>query len=274
MSNRGLLKSFGKLIRSGEKVKAWIEHCKDLAVEAGKAILQVRNEGVSLYNVEIKGDDSPVSRADKIAHRIIEEGLKGSPYPVVSEEEVKSHGEVSSSAFWLVDPLDGTKSFIKGGDDYTVNIALVKDRSVELGVVYVPAQGHLYWAFKGQGAYKDGTRLGGLQQKAESPVALVSRSHLDPVTEEFLKLNAISETKGFGSSLKLCLVAEGLAQVYPRFAPTREWDTAAGQILVEETGGTVLDIETRRSLFYSKGEFLNKGFIASQVGWEWKWPSF
>ena len=245
----------------------------DIARKAGAAILEIYGRE---FSVEEKEDKSPLTEADQKANDIIVAGLQGAypEIPIISEEiknqpydERKGWG-----SFWLVDPLDGTKEFIKKNGEFTVNIALVEDGVPTLGVVYQPAKDRLYYAAKGQGAFKtgsDGTTQpiqGGKHYAQLDKVRIVaSRSHMSPETEEFVEsLKAQGKEVDLlssGSSLKLCLVAEGEADVYPRFAPTMEWDTGAAHAIALETGRKVLNPETREPLQYNKENLLNPWFI-------------
>jgi len=254
------------------------------ALRAGREIMEVYSKG-ELSSWE-KADNSPLTEADVRSHRVIVEGLKSFNFPILSEEgkDIPYVERREWEKFWLVDPLDGTKEFLKRNGEFTVNIALIKDKTPVLGVVYAPALDLLYYGFKG-GAFKverastlsleeiftKGKSLplqGGSQGKLR---VVASRSHLSEETEEFieeLKKGKEVELVSVGSSLKLCYVAEGKADVYPRFAPTMEWDTAAGQAVVEASGGKVLDAKSLRPLTYNKESLLNPYFIALRKGYE------
>jgi 3'(2'), 5'-bisphosphate nucleotidase len=240
----------------------------DVSREAGRAILEVYD---TAFAVEQKEDKSPLTLADKRAHDIINERLKkiGS-YPVLSEEGKDiPYGERQAwEQFWLVDPLDGTKEFIKKKGDFTVNIALIRRGRPVLGVIYVPVTGVLYHAVLGEGSFKlEGGKKSRLPLNGDRRgLTLVgSRSHVTKELEDYYQrmkdkygeLEIIST----GSSLKFCMVAEGQADVYPRLGPTMEWDTAAGQIIVEEAGGQVAEYETRKPLHYNKENLLNPFFL-------------
>jgi 3'(2'), 5'-bisphosphate nucleotidase len=241
------------------------------AREAGEAILTIVRRG---FEVEAKSDSSPVTEADRAAELVILAALAqlAPGVPVIAEEEVAAgrvpaHGD----SFFLVDPLDGTKEFVRGGDDYTVNIALVEKRETRLGVVFAPATGRLHGGVVGQGAWlEDGSgrqpiRTRALQQPA---VAVASKSHFTQATADYLE-QAVGAPGGhvsIGSSLKFCLVAEGAADIYPRLSPTSEWDTAAGHAVLLAAGGRV-DGADGGPLLYGKPTFLNRGFVATG-GWE------
>ncbi len=257
-----------------------------IAKKAGDAILDVYT---SDFCVETKDDQSPLTLADENSHKVISDNLKAlyPDIPLLSEEgkNIPYNERKGWEYFWLVDPLDGTKEFIKRNGEFTVNIALIhKDRPI-IGVIYVPVKGLLYFAQEGIGAYKfEGkgalddfnadNELTAHSQKlpkmAENkPFTVVgSRSHMSKETEEYVselkqkhgELNIVSA----GSSLKFCLVAEAQADVYPRFGPTMEWDTAAGHVIVREAGGHVTDVKKGSPLAYNKESLLNPWFIAER----------
>ena len=240
------------------------------AREAGDAILAVRRRG---FEVEHKGDASPVTVADRAAEEIILAALaRAAPgVPVIAEEEVAAgripaHGET----YFLVDPLDGTKEFVRGGDDYTVNIGLIVNGSPRLGVVLAPETGRLHAGIVGEGAWLEdanGRVSIRARERAEALVAVASKSHFTQNTSDYL--NALCAGCGhvsIGSSLKFCIVAEGKADIYPRLSPTSEWDTAAGHAVLLAAGGRV-DGPDGRPLRYGKPAFLNRAFVAT-AGWE------
>ncbi len=241
------------------------------AVAAGDAILKVYN---SDFAVERKEDRSPLTLADRRSHEILSAELsKEFAFPVMSEEgrHVPYEERKDWEYYWLVDPLDGTKEFISRNGEFTVNIALIhRDRPV-LGVIYVPVSGVLYYAQKGGGAFKldrEGTKRLRVSNRREGLVVVGSRSHgtpqlaeyVDRVRDRYGEVQFVSR----GSSLKFCLVAEGAADIYPRLGPTMEWDTAAGQIIVEEAGGRVVESESGLPVRYNKQELINPFFVASQ----------
>lgn len=241
-----------------------------IAQAAGAAILNIY-ENEEDFGVEHKADDSPLTRADKAANDVIVAGLEALPFPapIISEENKMAPYEARQHYhyFWLVDPLDGTKEFIKRNGEFTVNIALVKQNQVVFGVVYVPVTGELFWAAKQQGAFQwDGTThtpLSAAQfHMTDAKLKVVaSRSHLNEQTQTFVDQLEEPELVSKGSSLKLLLVASGAAHLYPRLAPTMEWDTAAAQIIVEEAGGQVLQADSGQPLVYNKENLLNPHFI-------------
>jgi 3'(2'), 5'-bisphosphate nucleotidase len=246
----------------------------DAARKAGEAILGVYGSAV---RVELKADSSPVTAADRLSHEILADHLaRTSPLPVMSEEgkdipyEERRHWET----FWLLDPLDGTKEFISRNGEFTVNVALIRRGLPVMGVIYAPVKDLLYTAIKGGGAYRTAhgatVRLP-VDQQRKGCVIVGSRSHASREFETYvMKLRAryeAIELRTAGSSLKFCLVAEGAADLYPRLGTTMEWDTAAGQLIVEEAGGRVLEAASGRSLRYNKADLRNTHFIVS--GREW-----
>ena len=248
------------------------------SLDGGAAILEVYHNETT--EVELKGDESPLTQADLRSNTAIMKWLETSEHPVLSEEgKHLSYDERKQwSTLWIVDPLDGTKEFIKRNGEFTVNVALVESGRPILGVVYVPVTGELYLGVKGEGAIKmviDASTTFTdvhLESAVALPVAMDrpftavgSRSHMNEETEAFLATYRAQHGEvailSKGSSLKMCMVAEGLADVYPRFAPTMEWDTAAGQAVVEAAGFAMLHKETRLPLEYNKEDLLNPHFI-------------
>ncbi|MBA3577930.1 MAG: 3'(2'),5'-bisphosphate nucleotidase CysQ [Sphingomonas sp.] len=246
---------------------------EDIAVasrEAGEAILELVRRG---FDVEQKDDLSPVTEADRAAELIILAALaKAAPgVPVVAEEEVAA-GRIPAigDTYFLVDPLDGTKEFIRGGDDYTVNIGLISNGSPVLGTVFTPARSTLHAGIVGDGAWledEEGRRPIRVRERGKPIIAVASKSHFNQPTADYLA-QAVGECDyvGIGSSLKLCIVAEGKADIYPRLAPTSEWDTAAGHAVLLAAGGLV-DGPDGEPLRYGKRAFLNRGFVATG-GWK------
>lgn len=248
-----------------------------LIKEAGLAIMAIYKPYKTGDTLDVgaitKADASPLTAADLAAHQVIQAGLCSlTPnIPVVSEEDDGASLDRSRlKTFWLVDPLDGTKEFLARNDEFTVNIALIENGSPVLGVVYAAALDQLYWGGKGIGAYRDVT---GRPEplRVASPVppggnfrVVASKSHLNDQTEAFIQQLGEVTLVQAGSSLKLCRVAEGLADVYPRLAPTCEWDTAAAQAVVEGAGGYVVDT-TGNPLVYGKPDVLNPSFIVTSA---------
>ena len=260
-----------------------MRHLLDLAVtsalEAGGAILKIYYSRE--FDLEIKEDNSPLTKADKISHQIISSNLMKTNIPILSEEgkTISYQKRKEWKKFWIIDPLDGTKEFVKRNDEFTVNIALIDSQKSILGVVFVPVTGELFFSLKGTGAFKLNVDINNFEIKdliflsKRLPIKLfknaftivASRSHMSLETSTYIKkmqslhenLNIISR----GSSLKLCMIAEGLADCYPRFAPTMEWDTAAGQAICECAGAQVIDLKTNKSMLYNKKELFNNWFI-------------
>lgn len=237
-----------------------------LAAEAGALILRVRAAG---FATERKADASPVTEADRVAEALIVRGLRtAAPYlPVVAEEEVAGGAMVRrADSFWLVDPLDGTKEFTAGRDDFTVNIGLVREGRPVLGAVGVPARSELYGGLIGVGAFR--RRQGGelpIRVRVSPPeglAVLASRSHAnDARLAQFLAGKPVASTGHVGSSIKFCRIAEGEADLYPRFGRTMEWDTAAAQAVLEAAGGAVHTLEGV-PLGYGKPDWENPPFVA------------
>ncbi len=247
------------------------EICR-ISVEAGNAILGVYEAGNDL-GVEYKADDSPLTKADQASNEEICKGLDllDPKFPIISEENKLCTFEERSQYehYWLIDPLDGTKEFIKRNGEFTVNIALIKEHTPIAGVVYVPVTEELFWAIKGEGSfYKKGNEAVRKLScnpfsKKESGLGIVcSRSHLNEATSEFIEQFDSPNLVSKGSSLKFTTIAKGEAHIYPRLAPTMEWDTAAAQIVLEEAGGKVIHAETKKPLQYNKEDLLNPHFIA------------
>lgn len=240
----------------------------EAANKASEEILRVYHSGD--FQAEAKGDNSPLTIADKNAHRAIVSILNTSNIPVLSEEgkEIPYETRKNWEYFWMVDPLDGTKEFIKRNDEFTVNIALIHNQEPVLGVVAVPVTGDVYYSSLGKGAF---LRRNGqetclalrppvdLTQKGLRVVA--SRSHMNPETQAFIDGLNDATLVSAGSSLKFMLVAEGKADLYPRYAPTMEWDTAAAHAIVAETGMKVLEYGSGKPLVYNKENLLNPYFL-------------
>lgn len=258
------------------------------ALEAGARILDIYNDPASDFGIERKADNSPLTIADKKAHTTIMSFLAGTPYQVLSEEGRTINYEERSKweTLWIVDPLDGTKEFIKKNGEFTVNIALVANGVPVMGVIYVPVKKELYFAELTLGAYKlndivsvsvDDDLDSLIARSVRLPqysahknfVIVASRSHLSPETEMFIEQmktkHADVELKSSGSSIKICLVAEGSADVYPRFAPTMEWDTAAGHAIAKAAGFEIYQVEKDIPLQYNKEDLLNPWFIVEKV---------
>ncbi|MDG5466832.1 3'(2'),5'-bisphosphate nucleotidase CysQ [Deltaproteobacteria bacterium IMCC39524] len=239
----------------------------EIAKAAGQAILSVYDGD---HAVEYKDDKSPLTAADKASHEVIIAGLqKHFPeIPILSEEGAAIPFEERKewTRFWCVDPLDGTKEFIKRNGEFTVNIALIENGRPVAGVVYVPVQNKMYYGVSGAGCWVsvaggEPVKVSVREADQEAGLTVVmSRSHPSPDLEAYLKNIKVVEAMPIGSSLKLCVVAEGLADLYPRLGPTMEWDTAAGHAVVEAAGGTVLQ-PNDEALVYNKDNLLNPYFI-------------
>lgn len=248
-----------------------LERVNRLVYDAGQAILDVYES--SDFNVELKDDQSPLTRADTRSHEILAAGLEKLELgPVLSEEgaELPWSERQAWQQYWLIDPLDGTKEFIKRNGEFTVNVALIRDGRPVLGAVYAPVKQWLYYGAVGLGAFK---RIGEAAKAEPIQVSAVpasdecwkivgSRSHQSEAFAAFVAQFPSADIVSMGSSLKLCLVAEGRADLYPRLGLTSEWDTAAAQAVVEAAGGRVLNWETRTPLLYNtKESLLNPFFI-------------
>jgi 3'(2'), 5'-bisphosphate nucleotidase len=255
----------------------------DAALSAGARIMEIYQETV---HVDYKADDSPLTKADTEAQEIIADRFDDIDLPMLSEES--EHASAEERKRWkdcvIVDPLDGTKEFIKRNGEFTVNIAHVRNGAPEAGVVFVPAIDRMYFGIRGKGAWVlDNAFHHGLhtdhhdfftlakplplQPLPEIFTIVGSRSHSSPETEAFVKEMEAKHGKvdfiAAGSSLKFCLLAEGKAHAYPRFAPTMEWDTAAGQAVLEAAGGTVVTWPDRQPLRYNREQLLNPWFLAT-----------
>ena len=249
-----------------EKIE--LEKIVDIALKAGKAVMEIYKRD---FKIEYKDDKSPLTEADTRANNIICTALlKLYPeIPILSEENKKEDYSVRKNweYYWCIDPIDGTKEFIKKNGEFTINIALVFVNKPVLGVVYLPASGDMYKAKSTCGAYKNKEKLPIIvnNQKDKSITIVTSRSHPSEETQQFIKLleeNAkeVIQIKK-GSSLKMIMVAEGTADVYPRFAPTMEWDSAAADAIVRESGKMMYDIKTSLPLVYNKEDLHNPWFV-------------
>lgn len=243
-----------------------IEQINRLALKAGKAVMEVYDDP---REPEFKSDGSPLTVADKLSHDIIAKGLKSlyPDIPLISEEgeQVTYDTRKEWQYFWLVDPLDGTKEFLKRNGEFTVNIAFIESRKAVAGAIYVPASDVLYYANQDGAFKKKGSgapeRIQVDSARKSDLTAARSRSHTSEEENRFLSQFPIARTISAGSSLKFCLIAEGKAHIYYRHGPTMEWDTAAGQAIVEMAGGTVQCQGT--SLTYDKESLRNGSFVAT-----------
>ena len=253
-----------------------IEPIVALAIDGGDKILEVY---ATDFDVQSKADDSPLTLADLASHNTIVAGLKAltPDIPIISEEEgLPPYSERGQwSRYWLIDPLDGTKEFVNRNGEFTVNIALIDEHRPVFGVVRVPVQGKTYIGCEDHGAElrnSDGTsRKIRVSGKANKPARVVgSRSHRGASLDAFLENLGDYDLVPMGSSLKFCVVAEGGADVYPRFGPTSEWDTAAAQAVVEQAGGSVVELDGKLLSYNAKENILNPWFIvvgASDRDW-------
>jgi 3'(2'), 5'-bisphosphate nucleotidase len=244
--------------------RALLTLAAELAEQAGAAILTIRARG---FAVERKDDLSPVTEADRAAEAIIVAGLRSATpdLPVIAEEEVAA-GRITAptAAFWLVDPLDGTREFANGKDEFVVNIGLVRDGRIALGVVFIPALNELFTGIVGRGAWKrDKSGEAAIQAReppAEGLTVVASRAHGDTAAiDALLAGRRVARTLNYGSALKFCRVAEGVADLYPRFGRTMEWDTAAPQAVLEAAGGRVITTDGA-TLRYGKPGWENPHF--------------
>lgn len=237
-----------------------------IAKQAGESIMQIYAKD---FSVELKEDQSPLTEADIASHHLICNELSElyPEIPILSEESADNFKlDDENACFWCVDPLDGTKEFIKKNSEFTVNIALILNQQPILGVIGVPAKNKMYAAVKGEGVFRQqgDNDLQSIQVKPQDPDHLtfaVSRSHLDNETKTMVEEYG-AEILQVGSALKLAYVAEGLVDVYPRFGPTMLWDVAAGQCIIEEAGGQVLSAEHQQPMTYNILHMKNSSFIA------------
>lgn len=244
-----------------------------LAVKAGEKILEIYNGETSAWKVETKTDNTPLTLADKHSNDIICRGLEQiTPgIPIISEEnkEIPYETRKNYSYFWLVDPLDGTREFLKRNGEFTINIALVRENKPVLGLVSIPCSNLIYYGMAGGGSFimsknlpARPVRAAAFSMSGTDLVIASSRSHMNEETQNYLSTFSSAMFVSKGSSLKFMMIAEGTAHIYPRFGRTMEWDTAASQIIVEEAGGTIVDCYSGQPLTYNKPGLDNPGFIA------------
>ena len=263
---------------------------EELLMTAIKAALKGGEEILAIYEsefaVEHKEDRTPLTQADKNAHLAIAKLLEKTALPVLSEEGKQTAYETRKTwkQFWMVDPLDGTREFVKRNGEFTVNIALIENGEATMGVIYVPVTEELYFSDMAIGAFKcnsnpstqhpslttlieESNKLP-LKQDRKNFIVVGSRSHMSPETEAYMNeqktIHAEVDMLSKGSSLKLCMVAEGSADSYPRFAPTMEWDTAAGQAIAVASGAEVINWETKKRMQYNKENLLNTWFLVAR----------
>lgn len=253
-----------------------------LSRDAGEKILKIYE---TKFSVETKDDDSPLTAADMAAHHCLVKGLEAltPAYPIISEESATLPFSERSQwqTYWLIDPLDGTREFVKRNGEFTVNVALIHKHTSVLGVVYVPVTKQCYYAAEGLGAFKledasqleDRTSHLPIQTRTPAPEkAMVagSRSHPSKELAAYLEKLNDYDIMSVGSSLKFCLVAEGKADIYPRLGPTSEWDTGAAQCVLEQAGGQVTDLNGKTLAYNTKDNILNPSFLASgDTGQDW-----
>lgn len=253
-----------------------IEKIVEIARQAGAAILEIY---ATDFSVETKGDDSPLTKADMASHKIIVSALEAltPEIPVLSEEsaEIPFDTRKTWDRYWLIDPLDGTKEFIKRNGEFTVNIALIEGDKPVLGVVHVPVSGVSYYGTSDGGAFRQDAgevpQAIQVQSSHRRPVQVAgSRSHAGEALQSYLEKLGDHEVVSMGSSLKLCLVAEGKADIYPRLGLTSEWDTAAAQAVVEAAGGKVTDMAMQPLRYNTKESLLNPHFfVFGDSGEDW-----
>lgn len=255
-----------------------LEHIKQIAIKAGEAIMEIYKQD---FEVKYKDDNSPLTIADEKANQIICEKLKElyPNIPIMSEENKQTAYEQRKHwiEYFCIDPIDGTKEFIKKNDEFTVNIAVIYQNRPVIGVVYAAALGEMYYAKENDGAYKEVLNSKcEVLKKEKLPLktnndttknisVIASKSHLSKQTQQFID-NLAKNTQNLtivskGSSLKLCIVATGEADIYPRLAPTMEWDTAAADAIVRESGKTTLQYDTNKEVVYNKEDLLNPWFV-------------
>lgn len=252
--------------------KKFIDKLLAFGAELSEEVIEIQKRGFETLQ---KDDKSPLTEADLHSNKRIREFLFANAQikNIISEEdkEIDYRERAKWDYYWLIDPIDGTKEFVKGGDDFCINIALCKGFQPVFGYVACPKKKDQYFAIKDRGAFKNGERIYAIYSRnlQGDPIKVVaSKSHLNQETEDFinnLKKDHAVETLNIGSSLKFCLVAEGKAHIYPRFGPTMEWDTCAPQIIAEESGANVYIADSHRPLEYNKKNLLNPFFIVSVI---------
>lgn len=263
--------------------KDYLKMAIKASIEAGKEILKIYNQD---FKTVYKSDQSPLTEADIRSNKVLVSYLEQTGIPIISEENEQIDFRVRRAwdRCWIIDPLDGTKEFIKKNGEFTVNVALVENGMTMCGIIYAPALNELYYtdatktnAYKlhientenlEEVLFKEQDKINPSQQSPNCVNVIASRSHINDATQNFINdlkskydaVNIISK----GSSLKFCLVAEGKADIYPRFAPTMEWDTAAGQAICEAAGVHVIDMETKKGMLYNRQDLLNNHFLVTK----------
>ena len=259
-----------------QDLKELLDPVIQIAYQAGKAIMEVYDAG---FSIEEKSDHTPVTEADMAANNVIESGLRElTPHLPILTEEVKPTPYAERKKwprYWLIDPLDGTREFIKRNGEFTVNIALIDGGESVMGLVYAPVIGVLYYAAKGQGSFKQASlnepKAIHVRDKCSGKtIVACGRSNPSKEMKDFIKNLGEHEIIRVGSALKSCLVAEGKADLYARLGPTSEWDTAAAQCVVEEAGGAITDTQMQRLQYNNKDDLLNPHFfVAGDVSINW-----
>ncbi len=272
------------LIMEKKKTEELLNLVIKASIEAGEEILEIYN---TEFSVELKDDKSPLTKADTKSNNVITRYLSQLDIPILSEEgkDIAYEERKEWKQFWLVDPLDGTKEFIKRNGEFTVNIALIEDRTPVMGVIYVPVLDILYFGYENGGSYKlenartkDYKSIADLvAQSTKLPIpqgdrpftAVGSKSHMNEETEEFInshkEIHGEIQIMSRGSSIKLCMVAEGKADIYPRYAPTMEWDTGAGHAIAKFSGSDVFKANTNEELEYNKENLKNPWFLVKRA---------
>lgn len=236
-----------------------------LVKELGKEVEKIKKTN---FDYEYKADGSPLSEADKLVNEHLTNFVSRTQFKNIISEESKGLPFISRKSwdsYWMIDPIDGTKEFIKRNDDYTINIALCFKNSPIFGIVSRPGTGDIYTATLNEGSFKNGTIIKSNNKLAKTVNVVASKSHIDKNTQTYLKklqekfeLNILN----IGSSLKICMIAEGKADVYPRFAPTMEWDTCAADIILNESNGRIYQHDSNKTLHYNKDDLRNPFFLA------------
>ena len=241
-----------------------LKDIENIALKAGKAVMDIYR---SDFSIEYKKDDSPLTQADLKANEIICNALEGlyKDIPILSEENKQIPYSIRKNweYYWCIDPIDGTKEFIKKNGEFTINIALIYKNEPVLGVVYAPALKDIYIAKKGSGAFYNGVKIP-IKRDDNKLIVVASKSHLSKQTQEYIdniKTNKEKILISKGSSLKLCMIAQGVADIYPRLSPTMEWDTAAADAIVRESGKMTYSLKTSKPLMYNKENLLNDWFV-------------
>lgn len=261
---------------TGQEWHTWLDPLREIAEEAGEKILEVYRS--SDFAVEAKSDDTPLTRADRAAHQTIAAGLRqlAPQLPQLSEEgdDIAAATRRGWSSYWLIDPLDGTREFIKRNGEFTVNIALIDNGRPVLGVVHAPDLATTWSAAADDQAYRyaEGGKQSITTRPAQPPLTVVvSRSHREAAVEHILARLGDYRELAVGSSLKICQVAQGEADIYPRFGPTCEWDTGAAQCVLEAAGGAIMDIGLAPLRYNQQDSLLNSDFVAiGDNGYDWR----